>query len=76
MGKLILSGLSVDGERRIRTAWKIPAGTVFDKSAFEDFMSAGVQQAFAGLPYRYDKIGRLLEPDPKSGTVDVLLDFQ
>ena len=76
MGQLVLTGLSMDGERRVRAAWKIPEGAVFDKSAYENFLSAGVQQAFAGLPFHYEKIGRFLQQDPIKATVDVMLDFQ
>lgn len=76
MGNLVLTGLSLEGERRIRTAWKIPAGAVFDKSAYEDFISSGIPRAFIGLPVHYDKIGRFLQQDPKTLKVDVLIDFQ
>ena len=76
MGKLVLSGLSIDGESRARGAWKIPAGAVFDNSMYEDFLDNGLKQAFAGFPFHYEKIGRYLQKDPANGTVDVLLDFQ
>jgi outer membrane protein insertion porin family len=76
MGRLVLTGLSVEGERRIRTAWLIPAGAVFDKGKFDEFLATGVKQAFAGLPLHYERIGRFLQQDPKSGLVDVMLDFQ
>lgn len=76
MGKLVLSGLSIEGERRIRAAWPIAPGTIFDKSAYEAFMDSGIQQVFAGLPFHYQKIGRFLQQDPTTATVDVLLDFQ
>lgn len=76
MGKLTLSGLSAEGERRIRAAWKMQAGTAFDEAAYESFLDAGVQQAFAGLPFHYEMIGRFLDKNPATGVVDVLLDFQ
>ena len=76
MGKLVLSGLSMDGESRARALWRIPAGAVFDQSLYEDFLSNGIKQAFAGFPFHYEKIGRFLQKDPASGTVDVMLDFQ
>jgi len=76
MGQLVLTGLSAEGERRIRAAWKIPTGAIFDKSVFEEFLDAGVKQAFLGLPFHYERIGRFLQQDPKSGSVDVMLDFQ
>jgi outer membrane protein assembly factor BamA len=76
MGKLVLTGLSIEGERRIRAAWKIEPGAVFDKDVYDEFISTGIKQAFVGLPFHYEKVGRFLQEDPKSGTVDVLLDFQ
>lgn len=76
MGKLVLTGLSIEGERRIRAAWPIAPGTIFDNSVYEEFLDSGIRQAFAGLPFHYQKIGRFLQQDPKTATVDVLLDFQ
>lgn len=76
MGRLVLSGLSVEGEKRIRAAWKIAPAAVFDKSVYDQFLATGIHRAFAGLPAQYDKIGRYLQKNPKTKTVDVLLDFQ
>jgi outer membrane protein assembly factor BamA len=76
MGKLVLTGLSVEGESRIRTAWKIFPGAIFDKSVFEDFSSDGIKEALTGLPFHYEKLGRLLQTNTQTGTVDVLFDFQ
>ena len=76
MGKLVLTGLSVEGDRRIRAAWKIPAGAVFDKHVFDEFLDTGVKAALMGLPFHYERLGRYLEKDAQSGTVDVMLDFQ
>jgi outer membrane protein assembly factor BamA len=76
MGELVLTGLSLEGERRIRNAWNIPRDAVFDSSIYEKFIASGILQAFVGLPVHYDKIGHFLEKDSKTGRVDVLLDFQ
>jgi len=76
MGQLILSGLSVEGERRIRGAWKIPQGGVLDESIYDEFFTSGIEQAFQGFPFHYEKIGHFLQKDPKTGTADVLIDFQ
>lgn len=76
MGQLVLTGLSTEGERRIRNAWRIQPGTIFDQSIYEDFLANGIKEAFAGLPFHYDKIGRFLQKDPAAAKVDVLLDFQ
>jgi outer membrane protein insertion porin family len=76
MGNLVLSGLSVDGEKRIRAAWRIPPNSVFNEKTYEDFLDTGVKQAFAGTPVHYEKIGRFLQENSGTNKVDVLLDFQ
>jgi outer membrane protein insertion porin family len=76
MGKLILSGLSVEGERRVRITWRISQGAVFNEIEYEDFLVNGMKAAFMGFPAHYEKIGRFLQKDAKTGVVDVLLDFQ
>ncbi|MDE3110997.1 MAG: hypothetical protein KGL02_13800 [Acidobacteriota bacterium] len=74
MGQLILSGLSVEGERRIRGAWQIQPGQIFDQAVFDDFLAHGINKAFEGFPAHYDKIGRYLQKNPND-TVDVMMDF-
>jgi outer membrane protein assembly factor BamA len=76
MGNLVLTGLSVEGERRIRKAFPIPADALFDKAAYQIFMDKGLKAAFSGLPVHYDKIGNFLQLDTPNSKVDVLLDFQ
>lgn len=76
MGDLVLTGLSLEGERRIRSAWSIPAGAVFDESVYNEFLAHGITRALVGLLVHYEKIGRFLQTDPKTGRVDVMLDFQ
>lgn len=75
MGQLILSGLSVEGERRIRGAWQIQPGQVFDKTAYDEFLAHGIDEAFKGFPAHYDKIGRYLQKN-SNDTVDVMMDFE
>jgi outer membrane protein assembly factor BamA len=76
MGDLVLTGLSLEGERRIRAAWKIAKGQVFDQTYFDAFIEKGAKEAFGDLPFHYDQIGRFLRTDPKTATADVLLDFR
>jgi outer membrane protein assembly factor BamA len=76
MGSLVLTGLSIDGEKRIRAAWSIPTDAIFNEKVYEDFLDAGVKRAFAGTPVHYEKVGRFLQENPATGRVDVLLDFQ
>ena len=76
MGNLVLTGLSLEGERRIRKAFPIAQDAVFDKTRYESFVSSGLKSAFAGLPVHYEKIGRFLQEDQTGAKVDVMLDFQ
>lgn len=75
MGKLVLSGLSEEGERRIRGAWKIAPGEVFDEATYQEFLNHGIAEAFRGFPAHYNKIGRYVQKN-KDGTVDVMMDFE
>lgn len=76
MGNLVLTGLSVEGERRIRKGFPIPKDALFDKTAYDIFIDKGMKAAFLGLPVHYDKIGNFLQLDTPNAKVDVLLDFQ
>jgi outer membrane protein assembly factor BamA len=76
MGNLVLSGLSMEGERRIRSAWTIPSGAVFDDNFYREFLENGIRQALTGLPVHYEKIGRYLDKNESAGTINVMLDFQ
>jgi outer membrane protein assembly factor BamA len=76
MGNLVLTGLSVEGERRIRAGFPIAADAIFNKDMYENFLATGIKTAFAGLPVHYEKIGRFLQEDQANGKVDVMLDFQ
>jgi outer membrane protein assembly factor BamA len=75
MGKLVLSGLSIEGERRIRGAWQLQPGQIFDKGTYDEFLSHGINEAFRGFPAHYDKIGRYLQKN-SNDTVDVMMDFE
>lgn len=79
MGDLVLTGLSLDGERKLRQAWQIASGAVFDESYFDDFVTKiekPTPAVFGTVPVHYDKLGRLLRPNEKTHVVDVLFDFQ
>lgn len=75
MGKLVISGLSVEAERRVRNAWLIHPGQTFDRSYYNDFLDNTVKKALAHLPVHYQHIGRYLQKN-RNHTVDVMLDFQ
>lgn len=76
MGKLVLSGVSVEGERRLRAAWKIPPGAVFNDGAYQEFLDSGIKEAFAGLPFHYQTIQKFLDKHPDQGEIDVMLNFE
>jgi outer membrane protein assembly factor BamA len=78
-GSMIITGLSVNAERRLRDAWPIPQGQLFDKAKYEVFLTklqAHSKEIFIDLPIHYDEVGHWLQPDEAKGTVDVLLDFK
>jgi outer membrane protein assembly factor BamA len=75
MGDLIITGLSLEGERRLRAGWHLAKGEVFDRTYFDEFLARGAKQSFGDLPVHFDEIGHWLRTDPKISTVDVLLDF-
>jgi outer membrane protein assembly factor BamA len=76
MGELLLTGLSLEGERRIRNSWNIARNSIFNAEMYDQFIESGIAQAFVGLPVHYNKIGHFLEKDPKTKSVEVMLDFQ
>jgi outer membrane protein assembly factor BamA len=79
MGQLIVTGLSLDAEKRLRAAWALQSGLVFDQAYYEQFrdkMQKPNPAVFGSLPVHYDKEGELLRKDPDKKTVDVLLDYQ
>src|SRR6202158_1453597 len=76
---LLISGMSLAGERLIQQAWTMKPGDVFDKKVFEQFLTnleSHRQLIFKELPVHYTEVGHWLETDPAKGTVDVLLDFK
>lgn len=76
MGKLVLTGLSIDAERKLRAAWRIPEGQMFDKTFYDYFLAKGIADAVRGLPAAQDKVSNFLQKNPQPATVDVMLDFQ
>jgi len=78
-GKMVLTGLSLAGERKVYAAWTIASGNVFDKAKFEELLQklqVHQEQVFGELPVHYDNVGHWLQTDPAKATVDILLDFK
>jgi outer membrane protein assembly factor BamA len=77
--KLVITGLSVNAEKRLREAWPIAEGDILDKTKYEDFLiklQAHREEIFGDLPLHYDEVGHWLQNDDEKVTVDVLLDFK
>jgi outer membrane protein assembly factor BamA len=79
MGRLVITGLSVDAERALRNAWQLAPGQAFDKTFF-DSMLAKLEKptvaVFGELPVHYGKMGNWLRPNEQTHVMDVLIDFQ
>jgi len=79
MGEMIVTGLSLEAEKRLRQAWQIAPGQVFDDGYYEahvKMLSRPSRDIFGELPVHYNDFGHLLRPNASSHTVDVLLDFK
>jgi outer membrane protein assembly factor BamA len=79
MGEMVVTGLSLDAEKRLRQAWLIPRGQVFDDGYFEKLakeLAKPTTDIFGGMPVHYTQFGHWLRPDSDKHTVDVLLDFK
>jgi outer membrane protein assembly factor BamA len=78
-GKIVLTGLSLAGERKLYAAWPIASTNVFDKTKFEEVLlklQSHHEEIFGELPVHYETVGHFLQTDPAKATVDVLLDFK
>ena len=79
MGELVITGLSVDAERRLRNAWRLAPGQVFDKTFLDSTLSKLEKPTvaiFGDLPVHYAQMGHLLRTDPQNHVIDVLIDFR
>lgn len=79
MGELVITGLSLDAERRLRNAWRLAPGQVFDKT-FLDSTLAKLEKPtvaiFGDLPVHYAQMGYVLRTNPQTHVTDVLIDFR
>jgi outer membrane protein insertion porin family len=77
--KLVITGLSLTAEKRLREAWPIAPGGILDKAKYEELLiklQSHHEEIFGDLPLHYDEVGHWLQNDDEKGTVDVLLDFK
>jgi hypothetical protein len=79
MGKLVITGLSLDAERAVRAAWKIAPNDIYDGAWVEDFLvklEKPSPEIFGKLPIHYSEVGHLIVPGDTPNTMDVMIDFQ
>jgi outer membrane protein insertion porin family len=79
LGKVVVTGLSVAAERKLRDDFPVVTGTLFDKAKFEALLSnleSHKERVFGDMPLHYETVGHWLQTDAGTGTVDVLLDFK
>ena len=76
---MVITGMSLAGERLIRDAWPQKPGDIFDKKLFDQLLTqleTHRDTVFKDLPVHYDTVGHWLQTDPAKATVDILLDFK
>ena len=79
MGEIVVTGLSVDAEKRLRRVWLIAPGQVFDNGYYENLvkdLSKPTPDIFGEMPIHYTQFGHFLRPNEDQHTVDVLMDFK
>jgi len=80
MGKLIVNGLPLEDEARLREKWTLGANAVFDSSYVDDFGQKGLREFMMGLAQRSPGSRRpnvelKTKPDAQKQTVDVMITF-
>ena len=79
MGEMIITGLSLDAEKRLQHAWQLAPGQVFDNGYFERLLKVLAKPSpdiFGDMPVHYTECGHWLRSNTDRHTVDVLLDFK
>lgn len=79
MGEMVITGLSLDAEKRLQHVWQLAPGQIFDDAYFEKLLKMLAKPnpvIFGDMPVHYDQCGHWLRPNPDKHTVDVLLDFK
>ena len=79
MGQMVITGLSVEAEKRLRHNWQIASGDIFNNGYYEGMVKELVKPAesvFGELPVHYETFGHWLQPSAEKHTVDVLFDFK
>jgi outer membrane protein assembly factor BamA len=79
MGEMVVTGLSVEAEKRLRHEWQIAPGQIFNNGYYEGLtkeLAKPSANIFGELAVHYETFGHWLRPNPEQHTVDVLFDFK
>ncbi len=79
MGKMVITGLSLDAEKRLRHVWLNAPGQIFDDGYYKHMVNELKKPSpdiFGEMPIHYTEFGHWLRPNTAQHTVDVLLDFK
>lgn len=79
MGGMVITGLSIQAETKLRHDWRLEPGQIFDQSYFDRMVTELAKPnkaVFGDIAVNYNQFGHWLQRDAKSHTVKVLLDFK
>jgi outer membrane protein assembly factor BamA len=79
MGDLVITGLSLDGENRVRAAFHLSPAQIFDQGYVDEFIATlqkPTPEVFGQLPVHYAECGHWIRPNTTTHLADVLLDFR
>ena len=79
MGDLVITGLSLDGENRVRSAFHLSPAQIFDQVYVDQFIAElqkPTPEIFGDLPVHYSECGHWVRPNESTHMADVLLDFR
>jgi outer membrane protein insertion porin family len=79
MGDLVITGLSLDGENRVRAAFHLSPAQIFDQVYVDQFIAKlqkPTPEIFGDLPVHYTECGHWIRPNTSTHMADVLLDFR
>jgi outer membrane protein assembly factor BamA len=79
MGDLVITGLSLDGENRVRAAFHLSPAQIFDQGYVDEFIAMlqkPTPDVFGQLPVHYAECGHWIRPNTTTHLADVLLDFR
>ena len=66
MGDMVITGFSLDAEKRLRQAWQLAPGQIFDDGYYEmhvKILAKPSRDIFGDLPVHYNEFGHLLRPE-------------